>query len=131
MQDGRFVQTPYESYRIYHGLGLVAARQARPGEAVAHLRKAIEVYPEGPAAYTTLGGVIVNQGSDYPGAIALLERAIVLNPLNDLARDYLGVAFLNQGNSEKAIQAFRDALAINPGLESAKQHLEVALRATQ
>src|SRR4030095_14525518 len=59
MQDGRFTQTPYETYRIYHGLGLVAARQGKPAEAITRLEKAIEAYPQGDAAYTTLGGVLV------------------------------------------------------------------------
>jgi tetratricopeptide (TPR) repeat protein len=126
--DPRFIQDSYESYRIYHGLGLAAARQSRPVDAVTHLKKALEIYPQGDAAYTTLGGVFVSQGWDYPGAMSLLEKAMKLNPTNDLARDYMGVAVMNQGQVERAIQYFREALEINPDLESAKQHLELALQ---
>jgi tetratricopeptide (TPR) repeat protein len=38
----------------------------------------------------------------------------------------MGVALMNQGEVERAIQYFRQALEINPELESAKQHLDVA-----
>jgi Tfp pilus assembly protein PilF len=128
LDDPRFIYDSYESYRIYHGLGLAAARQAKPAEAVAYLKKALEIYPQGDAAYTTLGGVFVSQGWDYSGAVALLDKAIKLNPVNDLAKDYMGVVLMNQGQVEPAIQYFREALQINPDLESAKQHLEVAMR---
>jgi tetratricopeptide (TPR) repeat protein len=126
--DSRFIQSSYESYRIYHGLGLAAARQSKPAEAVAHLQKALEIYPQGDGAYTTLGGVFVSQGWNHADAMTLLEKAIKLNPVNDLARDYMGVALMNQGQVEPAIRYFREALEINPELESARQHLEVALR---
>lgn len=129
LKDERFIQTPYESYRIYHGLGLAAARESKPASAVPYLQKAIDLYPLGDAAYTTLGGVLVNTGQDYGRAMALLEKAIQLNPTNDLARDYMGVALINQGHIDKAITYFRQALEINPDLESAKQHLQFALQA--
>jgi protein O-mannosyl-transferase len=129
VNDRRFIQEfAYENYRIYHGLGLAAARQSNAPEAVAHLKKALEIYPQGDAAYTTLGGVFVSQGWDHAEAMALLEKAIKLNPTNDLARDYMGVAVMNQGQVDRAIQYFREALEINPNLESAKQHLDIALR---
>jgi tetratricopeptide (TPR) repeat protein len=131
VNDPRFPQTYYESYRIYHGLGLAAARQSRPEEAVMLLDKALKIYPQGDAAYTTLGGVLISQGWDIPRAMSALEKAIQLNPVNDLARDYLGVALVKQGQIEKGIQYFREALEINPGLESAKQHLDIALKAVK
>jgi protein O-mannosyl-transferase len=126
---GFVLQNQGEDYRIYHGLGLVAALQSRPDDAVKFLEKALEIDPQGDAAYTTLGGVLVNQGRDPGRGTALLEKAIRLNPVNDLARDYMGVALLNQGRVEEAVQYFRQALEINPDLASAQQHLEIALRA--
>jgi tetratricopeptide (TPR) repeat protein len=131
VDDPRFVRSSYESYRAYHGLGLAFARQANTTQAVPYLEKALEIYAQGDAAYTTLGGVLVSQGQDYPRAMALLEKAIQLNPVNDLARDYMGVAVMNQGQVDRAIQYFQEALNINPDLESAKQHLDIALRVKQ
>jgi Tfp pilus assembly protein PilF len=131
VDDPRFVRSSYEEYRAYHGLGLAAARQSRPVEAVTFLQKALKIYPQGDAAYTTLGGVFVNQGWDYAGALTLLDKAVKLNPVNDLARDYMGVALMNHGEVDRAIQYFHEALQINPDLESAKQHLDLALRVNE
>jgi len=127
--DTRFLQSSYESYRIYLGLGTVAARQAKPAEAVEYLQKAMEIYPQGDGAYTQLGGVLITWGQRYGDAMVLLEKAIQLSAVNEFARDYMGVALVNQGKYEQAIKYFREALEINPDLESAKQHLQVALQA--
>ena len=128
-EDARFAQSPYESYRIYLGLGTAAARQSMPAEAVAYLQKALEVYPEGDGAYAQLGGVLITWGQNYKDAMALLDKAIQLSAVNEFARDYMGVAFLNQGQYDQAIKYFQEALQINPDLQSAKQHLELALHA--
>jgi len=129
VEDPRFAQNPYESYRIYLGLGTAAARQSMPVEASAYLQKALEFYPQGDGAYAQLGGVLLTWGSDYKGAMSLLEKAIQLSAVNELARDYMGVALLNQGQYEQAIKYFQEALQINPDLASAKEHLRLALQA--
>jgi tetratricopeptide (TPR) repeat protein len=132
VDDERFIHdSSYENYRIYSGLGLAAAREAKPLEAVDHLQKAVKIYPKGDAAYTTLGALFVNQGWDYSGTLRLLEKAIALNPVNDLARDYMGVALMNHGHNGEAIKYFQEALQINPDLQQARQHLDIALRATK
>jgi tetratricopeptide (TPR) repeat protein len=131
LDDPRFASIPYESYRVYLGLGIAEARESKVVEAVDHLQKALDIYPEGDGAYATLGGVLVSQGQDYPGAMALLEKAMQLSAVNELARDYMGVALVNQGQYEQAVKYFREALQINPDLESAKQHLEIALQAVR
>jgi tetratricopeptide (TPR) repeat protein len=100
-----------------------------PAEAVAYLQKALEVYPEGDGAYAQLGGVLITWGQNYKDAMALLDKAIQLSAVNEFARDYMGVALLNQGQYDQAIKYFQEALRINPDLQSAKQHLELALHA--
>ena len=89
----------------------------------------MEIYPQGDGAYTQLGGVLITWGQRYGDAMVLLEKAIQLSAVNEFARDYMGVALVNQGKYEQAIKYFREALEINPDLESAKQHLQVALQA--
>jgi Flp pilus assembly protein TadD len=128
LADKRFLSDPYETYRVYLGLGIAKARQSKTDEAMGDLKKALDIYPQGDGAYATLGGILVSR-KDYPGATVLLEKAIQLSAVNELARDYMGVALVNQGQYEQAVKYFREALQINPDLESAKQHLQVALQA--
>jgi len=128
LSDKRFLPDSYETYRVYLGLGIAKARQSKIDEAIADLKKALDIYPQGDGAYATLGGILVGR-KDYPAATALLEKAIQLSAVNEFARDYMGVALVNQGQYEQAVKYFREALQINPDFDSAKQHLQVALQA--
>lgn len=128
MQSDTYVRYPYELYRTYVGLGAIEARATRYPQAREHLKKAIEVNPNGDWGYLYLGGVFMEADGDYPQAIANFQKAVQLGPLNEVARDYLGIAMLNQKKKAEAIQYFEEALKINPNYEEARQHLNIALR---
>jgi len=74
--------------------------------------------------------VISMQNEDnIPEAIRRFELAIKLDPLNETARDYMGVALFNQGRVAEAARFFTDALRINPGYKEAQTHLEMVKKA--
>jgi tetratricopeptide (TPR) repeat protein len=129
--DRRFSHLPYEDYRIQLGLGNVAARMHNPAEAKLHLRRALEVFPNGDGAYTILAAVLLNEDHDYDGAITLLQKAVNLNPASELSRDYMGVAFYNKQEYDKAVTSFRKALDINPSFEDSRSHLTMAMKAIE
>ena len=54
------------------------------------------------------------------------KKAIELSPINEVARDYLGVAMVREGNYKEAVANFQEALRINPTYEDARTHLKVA-----
>ena len=68
---------------------------------------------------------------DYPRAIENFKKAVELGPLNETARDYLGVAMLNQKNYPEAVRYFEEALKINPNYQDARNHLAMAVRANR
>ena len=70
----------------------------------------------------------MEESGDYARAIENFAKAIELGPLNEVARDYLGIAMLNQGNYKDAIPYFQEALKINPNYEDARAHLAIASR---
>jgi tetratricopeptide (TPR) repeat protein len=131
MQADTYVVYPYEQYRAYVGLGALDARAGRFVEAREEFKKAIEVNPNGDWGYLYLGGVFMEADRDYPKAIENFKKAIQLGPLNETARDYLGVAMLNQKNYPEAIRNFEEALKINPNYEDARNHLAIASRASR
>ncbi len=130
MESDRYVPVPNELYRAQIGLGAIAARMGRYQEARENFEKAIGTNPRGDWGYLYLGGVFMEANGDYGKAIENFQKAIQLGPLNEVARDYMGIAMLNQKNYKEAIQYFEEALRINPRYEDARSHLAVASRAS-
>ena len=125
--DATYMQPADTEYVLELGLGSLAARRNDAGEAKLHLKRALEISPNGENAYTLLAGVLMNLERNAEDAIPLLEKAIELNPVDDQARDSMGVALYNMRRYDEAIARFREALQINPQSELAQQHLERAL----
>ena len=69
-----------------------------------------------------LGSALFGAGN-YPGALAELNRAAVLNPEVPSLQSYLGQALLFTGDADAAIQAFRKELAANPNDFEANYYL--------
>ncbi len=125
---GHYYFTPYEEYRALIGLGALAARTQEYSDARRLLTRALEVNPAGDWAYLYLGGVQLEADGNYEGAIDNFEKAIELGPLNEVARDYMGIALLNSGRYADAIPYFQESLEINPNYADARLHLEIAER---
>jgi protein O-mannosyl-transferase len=129
LNDTRFAQFPFEKYRAHIGLGAVMARSGQFDSAVQHFETAIRIQPNGDWGYLYLGGVSLERDKDYKKAMEYFAKAIELGPLNEVARDYMGVAMLNQGNYREAIANFEEALKINPTYQDGKNHLALAMTA--
>jgi tetratricopeptide (TPR) repeat protein len=128
---GKYVQLPYEKYRAHVGLGALEARARRFQEARQHFQEALAIHPQGDWAYLYMGGVYLEADGDYARAMEHFRKAMELGPLNEVARDYMGIALLNQGNHREAIRYFQEALAINPNYQEARGHMETAARQLQ
>jgi protein O-mannosyl-transferase len=121
--DSRYLQIPFEKYRAHLGLGTVASRAGMFDQAEQHFRTALEFNASGDAAYAYLGAVLIDK--DLQGAMGYLEKAMALSAINEVARDYMGVALTRQQKYDEAIQYFQEALNINPAFVEARQHLEL------
>lgn len=124
----QYLQPPYTQYLVELGLGTLAARRGLAPQAISHLEAALTLNPQGDNAYTILGGVLINLEKRFDDAIPLLQKAIELNPVDDFARDALGVALFQKGRYPDAADQFKEALRINPRSALARQHLDEALR---
>jgi len=69
----------------------------------------------GSAFEYALKGQELIQKKDYPRAVAVLSRAIKLDPASDWAYGLLGRALREAGRSAEAVGAFRQAVRLNPG----------------
>lgn len=65
---------------------------------------------------------------DYPNAIASLKRTLELNPQNVTAHSALGSCYMMLNQTEEAILAYHEALAIHPGEPITTQLLKIVLQ---
>ena len=98
-----------------YGLGHILALQGRLPQAEQELRAATTLDENYSEAYTYLGQVLEKQGR-WKEAIAAFRQALT-NPLYvtpDLARFHLGRALAHENDQQGAMEAFEDALVVNP-----------------
>ncbi len=128
VDDNRHIKRQDDHFRLEVGLGTLAARRGDSERAKKHLMAAIDLSPTGDTAYSILAGVYMNLDKNFPGAIPLLKKAMELDPVDDQARDSMGVALYNLHHYEESIPYFEEALRINPQSQLARQHLEHVLQ---
>lgn len=104
------------SSRAHNGMGqLLHLGFHKPQEAIPHYQRALELDPTFTEVLVNLGNVYLDLG-DYEKAIAQYEKA-----LNDMrygtpyiAQANLGWAEYKRGNVDKAVDALKSAVTLNP-----------------
>ncbi|NHO33870.1 tetratricopeptide repeat protein [Acetobacter fallax] len=106
-----------------------AAAYERTGDwskAEADLQAARQMMPDEPLLLNFLGYGWIQRGQHQQDAIALLERALSLDPDDGAIRDSLGWACLRTGNVAKAVQLLEHAAEQTPLDAEVNYHLGVA-----
>jgi Tfp pilus assembly protein PilF len=110
-----------------YGLGHILALQGKLVQAEEEFAVATKLDENYSEAYTYLGQVLEKQ-ERWTEAIAAFRQALT-NPLYatpDLARFHLGRILAHEGNFQGAMEAFEDALVVNPpNVPPALLHLEL------
>jgi type IV pilus assembly protein PilF len=110
-----------------YGLGHILALQGKLTQAEEEFTVATKLDENYSEAYTYLGQVLEKQ-ERWTEAIAAFRQALT-NPLYatpDLARFHLGRVLAHEGNFQGAMEAFEDALVVNPpNVPPALLHLEL------
>ncbi len=110
-----------------YGLGHILALQGKLPQAEEELMTATKLDENYSEAYTYLGQVLEKQGR-WTEAIAAFHQALS-NPLYttpDLARFHLGQALAHESDYQGAMEAFEDAVVVNPpNVPPALLHLEL------
>ena len=110
-----------------YGLGHILAMQGKLPQAEEELMAAIKLDENYSEAHTYLGQILEKQGR-WTESIAAFRQALT-NPLYatpDLARFHLGRLLAHEKDYQGAVEAFEDALVINPpNVSPALLHLEL------
>jgi len=96
-----------------------------PRSALVTYNKALEVTPDDPAVWRSLG-VVYTRLHDYPSAIERFQHSLSLRPRQPQVLVELGFALSQQGQADSAITAYRQAIDLDPWDPAAYANLGVA-----
>ena len=114
-------QFPLET-EAYTRLARLLIGEERPQEAMAVVRRGIQVDPEFGDLYNVLGICYLGLGR-YDEAIAAHQRYVQLAPSEPNAHDSLGMSLQHAGRYESAVAEYNGALLLDPEFEPAIIHL--------
>jgi tetratricopeptide (TPR) repeat protein len=122
-----------DSIAALNNLGLTLVDQGKLDDAVAVLRRAVDLYPKDSNFHYNVGVALAAQ-NNLDEAIAEFRRALALDSKDARARNNLCTAYNNRGNAlatrndlDKAIADYRQALDIDPDFAVAYYNLGNAL----
>jgi tetratricopeptide (TPR) repeat protein len=122
-------QVPEAAYREYDRAAKLV--KDKPDDAIAALRKAIELFPDYYDAMELLGTELVKAGR-YDEARPVLVRAVEVNPAGEGSRYAFGVLSYRTGRFSDAVASLREANALNPKSPNTALYLGLAhLRSKQ
>jgi len=114
--------TGHESAVARNNLGLALTELGRPGDALPHLRRAVELRGVDAGAWFNLGNACAAVG-DLPAAVEALRRALDVDPDRFKAWNNLGIVLVLGGDLAAAEAAWRQSLAIRPDFPDARLNL--------
>ena len=103
------------SARTHLSLAEVYQNSGKTAQAIAELKKAIELRPDHAYGYNNIGNLYESIGN-IDMAVSAYEKAIEIDPGYAGAYNNLGRVYYNTGNRNKAIAFYQKAIEINPNL---------------
>jgi tetratricopeptide (TPR) repeat protein len=92
-------------------------------------KQLVEAAPSDARAHLTLGQILLFNADETAAAGAELQKAVDLDPKSGPALNMLGYVSLREGNTDKAIDAFRRYAVVNPQEPNPQDSLGEALLA--
>jgi tetratricopeptide (TPR) repeat protein len=99
--------------------------QQRPGEAIQHFRKVLELRPNHAPAMNNLAMLLAEQAEDLDEALKVVNRAIALVGSKVQLQDTKGFVLFRQGKSEEALPLFEEVA--KRGGADPRYHFHLAL----
>jgi Flp pilus assembly protein TadD len=110
----------------YRQLGLSYRQQGRFDDAIAAMRKSVELEPQNTPGRVNLGWTLHLAGQEREAAVSLWQ-AIYQKPFHDAAYNALGIVYLVEGNLTAAVLIHTWATVLKPENEVAYYNLSLAL----
>lgn len=104
-----------------------AAKEGKTEEAIAHLRRAIDAYPDFMMAHNDLGAQLIEQGK-LDEAATELQRALQIDPKAFNPNLNLGIVLVRQHRYSEAADVLRKVIALDSTSPAAHLYLGLALK---
>jgi Flp pilus assembly protein TadD len=101
-------------------------KENKPEAAIAHLKKAVSIYPQYSKAYNNLG-LIYREMGRLPEAETAFLKAVEINPRNQIAQRNLGYLYIAMNHPERAVGPLSEAERLEPADAGAKAFLGDAM----
>ncbi|MDF1747570.1 MAG: tetratricopeptide repeat protein [Alphaproteobacteria bacterium] len=118
-----WVQAPTASGRVLMRQGIQQMSQGDLDQAVETFSALIALEPDFAEAWNKRATIYFMQGN-YADALADIDETLTLEPRHFGAKSGLGLIFDAMEEPEAAIDAFREALKINPHMEQIRARIE-------
>ena len=110
-------------WALLYTRGIAYERSQQWPEAERDLTAALELQPDQPQVLNYLGYSWVDQGRNLTEALAMLEKARALRPLDGYIVDSVGWAYFRLGKFENAAKVLEEAVLLVPGDPTINDHL--------
>lgn len=90
------------------------AHQGRIDRALIEIQRAIDIEPK-TLAFSAVLGMLHYYGRAFDEAIVRLQHLVVIEPQFDQARTFLGKAWLQKGDTQRALEQFNARIDATPG----------------
>lgn len=108
---------------LYYARGVSFAESERWEDAERDFRAALRINPDRADVLNYLGYSLVERGIQYEEAVAMLEKARALRPLDGFIADSVGWAYYKLGRYQEAVRALEEAVQLTPGAPEVNDHL--------
>jgi tetratricopeptide (TPR) repeat protein len=119
----RLVARQPESAVGHYLLGAAFERTGKRTEALAELRRVLQIDPDFHAALNYLGYTLAEAKENLDEALSLIQRAVALEPDNGAYVDSLGWTYYQLGRNEQARGYLERAARLEPADATLQEHL--------
>ncbi len=117
------LEADQKNVKVHYGIAMVYDARGDFNLAEQHLREYIRLDPDEPDVHNFLGYTFLQHDVNLEEAVALIKKAVAMQPQNGAFRDSLGWAYFKQGNLDEAIGELEKAAELIPDDSDIREHL--------
>jgi tetratricopeptide (TPR) repeat protein len=112
-----------ENWQLFYNRGIAFERTKQWPKAEADFKTALKLRPDQPLVLNYLGYSWVDQGMNYDEALAMIKKAVELEPTDGYIVDSLGWVYFKLGRYEEAVEELERAVDLKPEDPVINDHL--------